>query len=745
MNTPTQLFLAGLFLTTLLSAPLFGTVVEPRIMSINRTTVPILLDGVLDDEGWVQSQVSTDFWQRYPYDSSYSSLNTEVRVTYDENFLYVGAVCQTQNEKEYVINSLRRDFEASGNDAFYFIINPFNDKMSGYYFATSPYGVQSEAIIQNGGAARGRHAATTNPSWDNKWYVEVTQHQDRWVAEMAIPFSTLRFKEGVEEWGVNFCRVDYGHNEYSNWNHIPRNFSFSSLANTGIMQWDTAPIRPGSNISVIPYASAGVSKDYENNTPSEWLKGIGGDAKIGLTSSLNLDLTINPDFSQVEVDEQVTNLDRFEIFFPEKRQFFLENNDLFSEFGVRTARPFFSRRIGITYDDVQDQYVETPILFGARLSGKLNQDWKIGVLDMQTAQNPGSETPSTNYSVATVHRRVFERSTLAAFLVNKDPLQTFSGECDSCDFNAFNRVGGLDFNLASADNWWTGKVFYHHSFDEVQSANSYSQGGELKYDNGNFRATWSHHVIGEGYNAEVGYVRRTGIKNFEPQVGYTFYPKRLNFIIRHGPELRWEQLHSDGYGMTDRDISLRYMVRFRKQSIAYLSLNRVYLKLTDPYDPSNSDGLEFNAGEEFNYWYIFAFYRSDSRKPLSFSTRSMLGEYFNGERYSITGDLEYQFRPYVNLSLDCSYNKVIQPEPYSSVDYWLLGPKLDVTFTRSLYFATLVQYNSQREKLNINARFQWRYAPVSDFYIVYTDDYFTNSFAPKSRALILKLTYWFNV
>jgi len=745
MSTRRPLLLLVFAMTCVFSGSVMASLVEPRHMAIVRASSPITVDGILDEPDWQKAQVSTDFWQRYPYDSSYSKLNTEVMVTYDENFLYVGAVCYTENQKDFVINSLRRDFRASGNDAFYFIINPFNDRMSGYYFGTSPYGVQSEAIIMNGGATVSRHSTSTNPSWDNKWYVEVQQHEDRWVAEMSIPFSTLRFKEGVDNWRVNFCRVDYGHNEYSNWNHIPRNFSFSSLANTGIMAWDEAPRRPGSNISVIPYASTGIAKDYEEGTPSKWLKGIGGDAKIGLTSSLNLDLTINPDFSQVEVDEQVTNLDRFEIYFPEKRQFFLENNDLFSEFGVRETRPFFSRRIGIAYDEDQDQYVETPILFGARISGKVNQDWKVGMLDMQTAQDPDSETPSTNYAVATVHRRVFERSTLAAFLVNKNPVQSFSGECDSCEFDSFNRVGGLDFNLASADNWWTGKVFYHHSFDEVKTGNSYSHGVELKYDNGNLNAEWSHQLVGEGYNAEVGYVRRTGYKSFEPQLGYTFYPKRLNFIIRHGPEFQWEQLQSDGYGMTDQEIDLRYMVRFRNQSIAYLSMNRNYVKLTEPYDPSNSDGLEYDAGEEFNYWNMFVFYRSDSRKPLSFSARGILGGYFNGEMYSLSGDLEYQFRPYVNFSLDASFNKVIQPAPYSSVDYWLLGPRLDITFTRNIYLATLVQYNSQRERLNINTRFQWRYAPVSDLYLVYTDDYFTNTFAPKSRAVVLKLTYWLNV
>ncbi|MCP4311640.1 MAG: carbohydrate binding family 9 domain-containing protein [Bacteroidetes bacterium] len=738
-------FVLALAISSFFGCTLYAILVEPRVVNISRSSSSITVDGLLDEPVWLTAEVTTDFWQRYPYDSSYSDLSTEVRVTYDDKFLYVGAVCHTKHQKDYVIESLRRDFKGTGNDAFYFIINPFNDRMSGYYFGTSPYGVQSEAIIQNGGASVSRYTVSTNPSWDNKWYVEVKQYEDRWVAEMSIPFSTLRYKEGVDQWRVNFCRNDYGHNEYSNWNHIPRNFSFSSLANTGIMTWDEAPKKPGSNISVIPYSKTGVAKNYEEGTPAQWLKGLGGDAKIGLTSSLNLDLTINPDFSQVEVDQQVTNLDRFEIYFPEKRQFFLENNDLFSEFGVRQARPFFSRRIGIAYDEELGKYVENPILLGARLSGKLNQDWKIGVLNMQTTQDSESATPSTNYSVATVHRRIFERSTLAAFLVNKDPIQALSGECDSCNFDTFNRVGGMDFNLASADNWWTGKVFYHHSFDEVKTKNSFSTGAELKYDNGNLSAEWTHQLVGDGYNAEVGYVRRTGYKSFTPQLKYTFYPKRMKFIIRHGPQLQLDQLHSDGFGKTDQEFTIRYTARFRNQSSVYLSLNKAYLQLTDPYDPSNSEGLEYEAGEEFNTWYLFVYYRSDSRKPLSLSVMSMVGGYFEGESYSVSSDLEYQFRPYVNLSLDATYNKVIQPVPYSSVDYWLLGPKLDITFTKDLYLATLVQYNSQRENLNINARFQWRYAPVSDFYLVYTDDYFTNTLAPRSRAVILKLTYWLNV
>ena len=343
MHTRLSGFILVLVIFSLFGNLLLASLIEPRVVNISRSPSAIKVDGILDEPVWQTAQLTTDFWQRYPYDSAQSELSTEVMVSYDDKFLYVAATCYAKHEKNYVIESLRRDFKGKGNDAFYFVINPFNDRMSGYYFGTSPYGVQSEGIIQNGGASVSRYSRSTNPSWDNKWFVEVKQYEDRWVTEMSIPFSTLRFKEGVDHWRVNFCRVDYGHNEYSNWNHIPRNFSFSSLANTGILVWDEAPKRPGSNISLIPYVKTGASRNYEDGSPAQWIKGLGGDAKIGLTSSLNLDLTVNPDFSQVEVDQQVTNLDRFEIYFPEKRQFFLENNDLFSEFGVRQARPFFSR------------------------------------------------------------------------------------------------------------------------------------------------------------------------------------------------------------------------------------------------------------------------------------------------------------------------------------------------------------------------------------------------------------------
>src|SRR5947209_3458179 len=211
-------------------------------------------------------------------------------------------------------------------------------------------------------------------SWDHKWKSVVRHFSDRWVLEISIPFKTLRYKKNSAYWGINFSRNDLKTTEKSSWAPMPRQFPTASLAFTGTLVWDAPPPEPRSNVSVIPYFLTSTAKDYTNNKASGILGREGVDAKIAFSTALNLDLTVRPDFSQVEVDQQVTNLSRYELFFPEKRQFFLENGDLFGNFGYADIRPFFSRRIGLNQ----------PIDFGARMTGKLDKDWRIGLMDIQT-------------------------------------------------------------------------------------------------------------------------------------------------------------------------------------------------------------------------------------------------------------------------------------------------------------------------------------------------------------------------
>ena len=248
---------------------------------------------------------------------------------------------------------MRRDFSFGKNDNFLLFLDPFNNQTTGFTFGSNAAGAQWDGTMFAG--------SSVDLNWDSKWKSEVTRDDEKWVFEMALPFKSIRYKDGVKEWGINFSRLHLTSSEKSSWTPIPRQFSTSSLAYTGVLVWDEAPPTPRFNFSLIPYALGQTTYDLDENTDYETK--VGGDVKISLSSSLNLDLTINPDFSQVEVDRQITNLDRFELFFPERRQFFLENADLFAGFGYETIRPFFSRRIGLNI----------PIDAGLRLSGNLGE------------------------------------------------------------------------------------------------------------------------------------------------------------------------------------------------------------------------------------------------------------------------------------------------------------------------------------------------------------------------------------
>ena len=342
-----------------------------------------------------------------------------------------------------------------------------------------------------------------NWTWDAKWKSAIKSYDDRWVVEMMIPLRSIRYFEGDETWGVNFGRMDWKTNEKSAWAPMPRQFFHNDLAYTGTLKWDKPMKKSGLRFSFIPYIKGKVTRDNITSKKTVWGGEAGFDTKVMLSTSLNLDLTLNPDYSQVEEDRQQTNLDRFELFFPERRQFFLENSDLFADLGNSSARPFFSRRIGLN----------VPVNGGLRLSGRLGNKWRIGLMDMQTGyedMQPGlnDDIPATNFSVAVLQRQVFSRSSITGFFINKDVTGNFIDTLFAG--HKYNRVAGLEYNLASNDARWKGKTFYHQSFYPGASANAAIASGDLTFSTRYFKATMATSWVGADYNAETGYIRRTG-------------------------------------------------------------------------------------------------------------------------------------------------------------------------------------------------------------------------------------------
>lgn len=701
---------------------------------ISKATSAVSIDGIESEDAWKSCEVAKDFYMVLPMDTSMAKVPTEVRMTYDDKNIYLQAICYHSTDTKYTVESLKRDFAFGKNDNFLLFIDTFDDRTNGFSFGLSAAGAQWDGIMYEG--------SKVDLSWDNKWTSEVGNYPDRYVLEMAIPFKTIRYKKGIMKWGINFSRLDLKTTEKSSWTPISRQFATASLSHAGYLVWDEPPPAPRMNISVIPYVLGRRSKDYEKNTPVVNKLHGGIDAKVSLTPSLNLDLTVNPDFSQVDVDRQVTNLDRYELFFPERRQFFLENGDIFANFGYTTLRPFFSRRIGLN----------APIDAAARLSGRINKNWRLGAMDMQTAAvDDSTAMPAQNFAVAAIQRRIFARSYLGAFFINKQSVNyttpTNPQVPEYARHTLYNRNAGLEYNHASADNKWTGKALAFKSLSPGQAtgADNWVYAGHLQY----FGRHWLNAVqierVGADYIAEVGYVPRVNFMRLGPQAAYLFFPKSKN-ILSHGPRAISSIFFDTNYNRTDDETTGSWVFNFRKLSILTISGTKNYVKLLRPFDPTNSGLPQLETGSEHTFYTAGLDFTSRPQKLLTLLTSIRYGGYYaGGTKLTALADLGYRIQPYVNFLMSVAYNDIRLPQPWGRRPFWLVSPRLDVTMTNKLFFTAFLQYNEQQDNVNINTRLQWRFKPASDIFIVYTDNYLPENWAVKSRAIVLKFTYWWNL
>ncbi len=696
-------------------------------LHIRSATSPIVIDGIGSEKAWQDTDVADDFYMVLPMDTGKAEQPTEIRMTYDDKNLYLLATFYNVSQGKYFVESLRRDFSFGKNDNFLLFIDPFNNQTTGFSFGANAYGAQWDGTMYNGGSV--------DLNWDSKWISATTRTPEKWIFEMALPFKSIRYEAGVQEWGINFSRLDLKTSEKSSWTPIPRQFPTASLAYTGTLVWDNPPPPPGVNFSLIPYVLGSVGKDFEKTGETVYDTKIGGDIKFSLTSSLNLDLTVNPDFSQVEVDRQVTNLDRYELFFPEKRQFFLENGDLFANFGYPTIRPFFSRRIGLG----------VPIQGGARVSGNLNKKWRLGLMDMQTSSIDETGLPGQNFGVLSLQRKMFSRSSIGLMFVNKQSTY-YPIENDSLVdlYPKFNRNLGLEYNLASSNNLWNGKAFFLKSFSPNAIGSGVTQAAHIEY----FSRKWKWRVqeewVGKDYTAEVGYVPRNGYVNFSSSVGHLFFPKG-GIVLSHGPTFNTTYFFNENFERTDNTSYLMYNIDFRNRSSLNLFVSDDYVELLAPFDPTRLGIADLAAGTKHN-WNAFGWgFVSKPQSVFTYTFEGRLGGYYaDGNRTSLTTEIGYRFQPYVSLTANLNYNHINLPAPWNQNEFWLIGSKVDVTFTNKLFFATLFQYNEQTKNFNLNSRFQWRYSPASDLFLVYTNNYFIEPYEIRNWGLTLKFTYWFN-
>lgn len=727
-------------------------------LHIKKAQGQITLDGVLDEPDWLQADVAKNWFLNYPVDTAMSPFQSEARFTFNDQYLYVSFVCYDDQSPD-LINSLRRDFDYERNDNVGMNLGPFNDRINGFFFVITPAGVQMEGTVSGSGTSEGSY----NIFWDNKWYSKVVRYPDKWICELAIPFKSFRYK-AVSEWNLAIDRLDKKRNMKSSWIHTPIQYTTGSFAYSGQLVWDDPVPEPRTNISLIPYVAGGLAENSEvdpKEKDSELRAGI--DAKVSVTPSLNLDLTYNPDFSQVEVDQQVINLTRFEFQFPERRQFFLENSDLLANAGFPESRLFFSRRIGLV-QDTTGLFTRVPIAFGARLSGSISKRWRVGALEMQTREKLSSGLPAQNYAAATIQHNFWKQSSVSITYVDKQSLRV--GAADSLKYfhesifptpagggaktaNLYNRVLGADLDLLSSDNRWYSSSYLGKSFDENAPDKSFSGGTFIRYSVRTVDIAGGLSYVGENFNAEAGFVPSHGVYpgqlNVFTDFAYKFYPKNSG-IVTMGPIAAASQTYIPDGTLTDRNYSVGYNMRFLSTAMLRVTYNYIYSLLTNDFNPIDPDQYtSFLKGEAYHWHNVNVMVQTNTRKLVNFTGQTTYGGFYNGTNWNVRGELSARYQPYGNIALRVDYNDVRLAEGYGVEKLFLIGPRLDLTFTDKIFLTTYYQYNNLLDNMNLNVRFQWRYQPASDFFIVYTENYLPETLASKNRALVFKFTYWLNL
>jgi len=701
-----------------------------RSVAVHKTDLKISIDGVMNEDAWKNASVADSFINKWPTDSGRPRLQTEIRITYDKQFIYFGIKAELA-DKQPVIQSMKRDVNPYYSDGVPVIIDPTNKHTSGNTFGVNAAGAQMEGIAETN---------NTSFDWDTKWYSATKQFKGYWTAELAIPFKSLRFPKDQTEWGLNFIRNDMTNNCFSTWNQVPIQFFGPNLNCLGkIVFADELPQVKNNNV-FIPYVSA--KFDQPQKTISSSLN-AGLDAKIAITSSLNLDATINPDFSQVDVDRQIINLDRFSVLLPERRTFFLENSDLFSNMGLTNAvSPFVSRQIGLTSDGRV-----IPIIAGLRLTGNLNPALRIGFMNIQSAKKYGEA--AQNFLVAAFDQKVGKRSNFRGIITNRQEVEGNKKD----EANNFNRVAGAEYNFLSNNTKFSGRAGYYQSFHPGQSNASGFSLANVGYTNKEISLTAGWSQVNSNFIADLGFTPRLynydalndttiriGYNSYNSTFDYLLYPKSKNTINSVDFSIKTNHYDTTANRFIEFNGTTGFDILFanrREASVLWIQ-NRIDLPFETKLFPE--------TGNLKNGRYDFGFaqlkFLSNFLKPFSWGLTFEHGGYYNGKRTSYTGNVKYRTQNWGNFGVDFIYNDVRLNN--TNIHPFIVSPSIEFAFSRNFFWTTFLQYNTLIKNFNVNSKLQWRFKPMSDLFLVYTDNYLSDGFLHTQRSLVFKMSYWIN-
>ncbi len=693
-----------------------------------------IIDGVVDEAVWELADPITGFVQTEPLEGTPASEETVVRIVYNDRAVYVGVILYDSDPDQILVTDSRRDSSLSDTDSFQLIFDTYHDRQNGFVFGTNPAGIEYDGQVTNegqggGGGGRGTTIVGSgsgfNKNWDASWTVRTHVNEVGWMAEFEIPLRSLRYGDRPQTWGMNFQRNIRRKREQVFWAPIERIYNLYRLSSAGELQG--LSLETPRNFKVTPYAVASASRNFAN--PAETgpdYNGDGGiDAKFGVTPSLNLDLTYNTDFAQVEVDEQVINLTRFNVRFPEKRPFFLENAGTFAA-GKNGVDLFFSRRIGI---DTSGAAV--PIIGGARLSGKVGA-FNVGFLNMQTDDVPGV-TSKNNFTVARVNRELPNRTALGGIVVNREATGAAAGS------DNWNRTFGLDgkFGIGSYTDF-RGFIARTQTPNRTGSEAAYNLRAEYKRVSGDVHFEYTQ--VDEDFNPEVGFLTRGEFRATD--VGF--------MIRRRFPDIPWlRELrpHSsvrttwdlDGFKETEV-VHIDSHVDFESGWFFSPAIDIETEGLKVPFEIA--PGVIIPPGTYRNMELDWRF-RTDASRALSFDSAMTVGGFYTGNQRSFSATVNARRGSAVRGSVVWRRSNVNLPQ--GVFDTNLIQTRFNYSFTPLINFQSLIQYNDRSNDWSGNFRFGWLNTAGTGLFVVYNETQGLEGLGPIRRSLIVKFSRQFDV
>ena len=694
-------------------------------LRLNATT-GIRVDGRLDDDAWARVAPLTDFIQSEPDGGAPATERTEVWLTYDGDYLYIGAQMWDSDPSGIVLGGLERDspgilFEEM--DAFGITLDTFLDRRSSFIFFVNPAGGVKDGQGTDDGRAR-------DYGWDGVVDVRTTVDDRGWTLEMAIPWRTLRFDPRVAEprWGLNLMRRIRRRNEVSYWAPLERRNRIFLMSKAGTMT-GMGKLPVSRNLGIKPFALASRSTGSNVNAAVRGNDADGGvDLKWGITPSLTLDLTWRTDFSQVEVDQEQVNLTRFPVFFPELREFFLENSGTFA-FGDMDGGPggprlgsslrdltlFHSRQIGLRSGS------PVPLLGGARLTGRVG-DFELGVLNVQSEAL--GAVPAENFSVFRVRRTVFRNSDVGLILTNRSPTGVTDG--------VGNRAVGVDANLRVF-----GSLFVNTYVAGTEAGDDRDRAARLSvgWRDRLWNTSAAVRQVGEAFSPGLGFVRRRAIRESFATLGVHPRVTSVPGLLEVNPYVETTYTTDLGGRLESRENQAGLGFNFTDRSTLDFTVNRRFERLDAPFRVQGTTSIPVG---DYGWGEGSATYRSSQGQALSFNAGVSGGGFYDGSRFTLTGGVRWQPDYHLVLDVDATHNGVKAQGDEFNAD--LYSARIQYAVTTTLNFSGFVQYNAAVDEVVTNVRADFIHAPLSDLFVLFTERRSTTGAGVLERFFTVKVT-----